>query len=104
MATATLPLPGGTDRLADAVYRQLVTDLADGGHVRYAGAQSLLFVANTGGEPDAAFNARMERVRRLLERAGEQVVPIQPARAEMLAVTRDTYDDFILGRRVRRAV
>jgi hypothetical protein len=103
MATATLPLPGGTDRLTDAVYRQLVTELADGGHVRYAGPHSLLFVANTGNEPEAAFAARMQRVRQLLERAGVPVGPLQAARAEMLALTRDTYDDYIPGRCLRRA-
>src|SRR5688572_15667658 len=52
MATATIPLPGGTDGLTPDVYQALIAELVDGGHVKYAGANSVLFVAKTGDEPD----------------------------------------------------
>jgi hypothetical protein len=96
-ATATIPLPGGAEALTTPIYQQLVTELADGGHVRYAGRDSLLFVANTGDEPDEAFFDRMDRVRALLARSG---IPTRPARcdqAEFVALDRDSYDEVIAG-------
>lgn len=95
MATATIPLPGGAELLTDAIYRDLVVELADGGHVRYAGPDSLLFVANTGDEPQEAFAARMGRVRDLLERAAIRTGPLQLGRAEQVTLERDNYDEHI---------
>jgi hypothetical protein len=95
MATATLPLPYGAQALTDEVYQALVAELSDGGHVRYAGPGSLLFVANTGDEPEAEFRARMGRVVRLLGQAGISSGPLQLGRAELLVADRDNYDDLI---------
>jgi hypothetical protein len=103
MATATIPLPGGADALTDEIYQALVGELAGGGHVRYAGADSLLFVANIGEEPDVAFFARMERVRELLEQAGVRADPVQQGWAEMVALERDDYEDHIERRGLERA-
>jgi hypothetical protein len=94
-ATATIPLPGGAEALTTAIYEQLVTELADGGHVRYAGRRDLIFVANTGDEPEPAFFARMERVRALLGRAGIPTGKVRCDRADFLAIDRDSYDDYI---------
>jgi hypothetical protein len=99
--TATIPLPRGADALTPEIYQQLVTELADGGHVRYAGIESLLFVANTGGEPEPAFVARMGRARTLLANAGIVTRPTTCDHAEFLALDRDSYDGVIAGRLVR---
>ena len=72
-----------------------MAELSDGGHVRYAGPGSLLFVANTGDESDGEFRARMERVVRLLGQAGISSGPLQLGRAELLVADRDSYDDLI---------
>jgi hypothetical protein len=95
LATATLPLPYGAQALTDEIYQALVTELSDGGHVRYAGPGSLLFVANTGDESEGEFRARMERVVRLLGQAGISSGPLQLGRAELLVADRDNYDDLI---------
>ncbi|MGE0538954.1 MAG: hypothetical protein AB7R89_02085 [Dehalococcoidia bacterium] len=94
-ATATIPLPEGAETLTAATYAQLVTELADGGHLRYAGDSDLIFVANTGDEPEAAFFARMERVRALLDRAGVSTGQVRSAPAEFVALDRDSYDEHI---------
>jgi hypothetical protein len=95
LATATLPLPYGAQALTDEIYQALVAELSDGGHVRYAGPGSLLFVANTGDESEGEFRARMERVMRLLGQAGISSGPLQLGRAELLVADRDNYDDLI---------
>jgi len=100
MATATILLPSGAVALTGPIYEQLVGELVDGGHVRYAGADSLIFVANTGDGPDAAFYARMTRAQQLFERVGVRVGPVQPGRAEMVTLDRATYDAYI-ARRIR---
>jgi hypothetical protein len=97
-ATATIPLPGGAEALTTAIYEQLVTELVDGGHVRYAGRRDLIFVANTGDEPEPAFFARMERVRTLLATAGIPAGRLRCDRADFLAIDRESYDDYIGGR------
>ncbi len=94
-ATATIPLPGGVEALTPDVYTALVAELTGGGHVRYAGAESLIFVANTGDEADIDFMARMERVRQVLAGAGIFTGPIRHERTTMLALDRDSYDDYI---------
>jgi hypothetical protein len=102
-ATATIPLPGGAEALSTEIYEQLITELADGGHVRYAGRRDLIFVANTGGEPEEAFSARMERVRTLLAGVGVSTGPVQSERAHFLALERDSYDYYIAARSVEPA-
>jgi hypothetical protein len=99
-ATATVPLPGGAEALTTQIYQRLVTELTDGGHVRYAGRRSLLFVANTGGEPEPAFLARMERARALLNRAGVRAGPIRCERAQFVSIDRTQYDQIIAGRQL----
>lgn len=94
-ATAAIPLPGGAEALTTPIYQQLVTELADGGHVRYAGRRDLIFVASTGDEPEAAFVARMERVRALLGRVGIATGPVRCERARFLALDRTSYDGVI---------
>ncbi|HEX2514901.1 MAG TPA: hypothetical protein VH257_09380 [Chloroflexota bacterium] len=95
-ATAGVLLPRGAEALTPQIYQQLVTELSDGGHVRYAG-QGLLFVANTGGEPDGAFLDRMERARKLLGRAGVPTRPVRCERATFVAIDRASYDQIIAG-------
>jgi hypothetical protein len=96
-ATATIPLPFGAEALTTQVYQRLITELADGGHVRYAGNSDLIFVANTGNEPEAALLARMERVRRLLATVGIATGPVHCVRADFLAIERGEYERFIIG-------
>ena len=95
-ATASVILPRGAEALTAQIYQQLATELTDGGHVRYAG-RGLLFVANTGGEPEAAFLDRMERARALLGRAGVQTGPVRCERAAFVAIDRASYDQIIAG-------
>jgi hypothetical protein len=94
-ATAAIPLPGGANLLTDAIYTQLLVELFDGGHVRYFGRDSLLFVANVGGEPEASFAARMQRVLEILRRNNVPVGRIQNERADFTAVGSDQYDEII---------
>jgi len=94
-ATATISLPRGTAGLTDDVYSQLINELADGGHVRYAGADSLLFVANTGNDTPAEFFARMDRAKALLASAGVQTGPVVQGSAEPVLLDRANYETFI---------
>jgi hypothetical protein len=103
LATATIPLPGGAQALTEEIYKLLVVELTDGGHVRYAGSASLLFVANTGDDSDTEFLARMGRVRALLERAGVPTAPLVSNRAEQVSLTRDNYDQYIERQKLRPA-
>ena len=95
MGTATIPLPGGTEMLRPEICRGLAAALPDGGHVRCAGPDSLLFVANIGREADAAFAARMRRVHRLLERADVRAGPVRHDRAAMVTLDRERYDEYL---------
>jgi hypothetical protein len=99
-ATATVPLPGGAEALTTDIYQQLVTELTDGGHVRYAGRRSLLFVAHTGDEPEPAFLARMERARALLNQAGVRAGPIKCERAQFVSIDSTQYDQIIAGQQL----
>ncbi len=96
-ATASIPLPNGAEALTTEIYEVLITELAGGGHVRYAGDLDLIFVANTGDEPEEAFHARMERVRALLDRAGIATGQVKFERSEFVALDRDSYDEHITG-------
>ena len=97
MVTVTVPLPGGADAIAPPTFESLIADLPDGWHVRYAGAESALFVANTGDEGEDAFRARVLRVEQSLRGAGTRTAPILVRNAEMVALTTDTYAEAIAG-------
>jgi hypothetical protein len=100
-ATAAIPLPGGAEALTTEHYELLVMELADGGHVLYAGEPDLIYVANTGDEPEPAFAARMERVRVLLDGMGIPTGPVRCERAHFLALDRESYDQHIAGASVQ---
>jgi hypothetical protein len=91
-ATATIPLPGGAAQLTDEIYQAIAPEITDGGHVRYAGPESLLFIAKTNDvESDAAFYARMGRLIRILNDHGIETGPLQQGSADVTVVTRDDY-------------
>jgi hypothetical protein len=97
MLTVTVPLPGGAEPLGADAWGRLVAELPDGWHVRYAGPESALFVANAGDEPDERFRARVIRVEGLLREGGARTGPMAVRRAEMVALTTETYADAIAG-------
>jgi hypothetical protein len=97
MATATLPLTGGTAGLDDTVFEALAKELTDGGHIKYAGPESLVFVAHTGDDSDDQFKARMARAKGILDTAGVRTGSLTFAQAEMVAISRDEYQQFIDG-------
>jgi hypothetical protein len=97
MLTVTVPLPGGADGIGPPGWEALVAELPDGWHVRYAGAESALFVANTGAEPDEQFRERVVRVEGLLRDGGARTGPMVVRRAEMVALTTETYAEAIAG-------
>jgi len=97
MATATLPLPGGTAGLNDTIFEALATELTDGGHINYAGAGSMVFVAHTGDDAPAEFRARMSKAQAVLAAAGVRTGTLSFRQAEMTALTRETYQQFIDG-------
>lgn len=97
MLTATLPLPGGTAGLNDAVFESLAKELTDGGHIKYAGAESLVFVAHTGDDSTEAFRARMAKAQSVLAAAGVRTGALAFGQAEMTALTRETYQQFVDG-------
>lgn len=97
MATATLPLPGGTGALNDEVFEALAKELTDGGHIKYAGAESLVFVAHTGDDSDDEFKARMARAKGILDAAGVRTGTLTFAQADMADIRRAEYQRFIDG-------
>lgn len=97
MLTATVPLPSGAAAIREPVYEALVRELPDGWHVRYAGAESLLFVANTGADTDDQFRARIARAQRMLEEAGARTGPPTFGRVTSVELTRATYQQFVDG-------
>ena len=97
MATATLPLPGGTGALNEEVFEALAKELSDGGHIKYAGPDSLVFVAHTGDDSDEQFKARMARAKGILDGAGVRTGNLTIAQAEMVDIRRAEYQRFIDG-------
>ena len=97
MVTVTVPLPVGADAVARPTFELLVADLPDGWHVRYAVAESALFVANAGDEAEETFRARVLRVEQSLRGAGARTGPILVRRAEMVALTTETYAEAVAG-------
>jgi hypothetical protein len=97
MATASGVLTSGTEKLTDATFKALADALPDGGHIRYAGADSLLYVANTGNVGDGEFLQRMGQAQRVLEAAGVRTGQLTLAKATMTTLDRDTYQQVIDG-------
>lgn len=97
MMTVTLALPGGTAGLDETVFTALAKELTDGGHIKYAGARSLIYVAHTGDDSDEQFQARMARARSVLLAAGVQVANPIYVPASMVALNRANYQQFIDG-------
>jgi hypothetical protein len=97
MLTATLPLPGGTAQLNEPVFEQLAKVLSDGGHIRYAGADSLVFVAHTGDDSQEQFRARMASAQSVLTAAGVRTGALAFGKATMVALTRAEYQQYIDG-------
>jgi hypothetical protein len=97
MATATLPLPGGAAALTDATFTLLAKELTDGGHIKYAGANSLVFVAHTGDDSEDQFRARMAAAQTVLTGAGLRTGTLSFGRAAMVALTRANYQQYIDG-------
>ena len=97
MATATLPLPGGTALLNESVFEALAKELTDGGHIKYAGPDSLVFVAHTGDDSDEQFKARMLKAKDVLEAAGVRTGALAFAQADMVELTKATYQEYIDG-------
>jgi len=95
--TATILLPGGTAAITDATFETLIAELPDGGHIRYAGPDSLIFIANTGTASDDEFRARLTRAQRALDGAGLRTGTLSTARAAMVELNRDNYQQFIAG-------
>jgi hypothetical protein len=95
MLTAAGALPGGADRITDATFSALIKEFPDGGHIRYAGPESLLFVANTGEVSDLEFRERLGRAQRILETGGVRTGSLTTAHAVMVELNRDNYQQYI---------
>ncbi len=95
MLTATGLLPGGADKITDATFEALLKALPDGGHIRYAGADSALFVANTGDVPESVFRDRLGDAQQIFERAGIRTGALTAAKATMVELNRGNYQQFI---------
>jgi hypothetical protein len=95
MLTATGLLPGGADKLNDAGFDLLHLTLPDGGHVRYAGADSALFVANTGNVSESEFRRRLGEAQVALESSGVRTGSLTVAKATMVTLDRDNYQQYI---------
>jgi hypothetical protein len=94
-ATATIPLPAGAAQLTDEIYEAMAPEITDGAHVRYAGPDSLLFVAKTNDtESDAAFYDRMTRLAGILNEHGVTTGPIERGRADVRLVSADDYGAY----------
>jgi hypothetical protein len=97
MLTATLPIVQGVERLDEKAFEALAKVLTDGGHIKYAGGESLVFVAHTGDDSDDAFRVRMAEAKGLLEGAGVATTALVFGQAEMTVLNRANYQQFIDG-------
>jgi hypothetical protein len=97
MLPATGLLPGGAVKIADATLEAIGTTLPDGGHIRYAGAESALFVAHPGDFAESEFRSRLVNAQRILVGAGVRTGNLTMARATMTTLDRGTYQQFIDG-------
>jgi hypothetical protein len=97
MVIASGSLPGGADKIDEATFQAVAKELPDGGHFKYAGADSLLVVANTGNVGEEEFRARLGRAQRILEAAGIRTGNLTLAWATMVELNRENYQRFIGG-------
>lgn len=97
MLTATLPLGNGVTRLGESTFEALAKVLTDGGHIRYAGSESLLFVAHTGDDSGDQFRIRMAQAKGLLDSAGIATSALVFGQAEMTVLNRENYQQFVDG-------
>jgi hypothetical protein len=99
-ATATIPLPGDAHQLNDDIYASMLTEISGGAHVKYAGAESLIFIANTDDEPDELFYQRMTRLVGILGAFGVETGQVERGRADVTLLTWDHHNQDG-GRRVQ---
>ena len=97
MLTATLPLGSGVTRLNEATFEALAKVLTDGGHIKYAGSESLVFVAHTGDDSDDQFRIRMAQAKGVLDGAGIATSALIFGQAEMTVLNRANYQQYIDG-------
>ena len=97
MLTATLPLGSGVTSLNEATFEALAKVLTDGGHIKYAGNESLVFVAHTGDDSDDTFRIRMAQAKGLLDAAGIATTALVFGQAEMTVLNRANYQQYIDG-------
>ena len=97
MLTATLPLGSGVTRLNEATFEALAKVLADGGHIKYAGSDSLVFVAHTGDDSDDQFRVRMAQAKGVLDSAGIATSALVFGQAEMTALNKENYQQYVDG-------
>lgn len=97
MLTATLPLPAGAEAIREPLFRAVASTLTDGAHFRYAGPDSLIFVAHTSDDTDDAFRLRLAGAQRGLMASGLQTGTLTFAQAAMVEMTRAEYQRYIDG-------
>jgi hypothetical protein len=88
-------LTSGLDQMSNATLQLLGTELPDGGHLKYAGSESLLVVANVGDSSEEELRMQLARVQGVLERGGVRTGRLLTARAKTYELTRANYQQFI---------
>jgi len=100
MLTASMPVTAAVEPFNDSLFQKLAEVLTDGGHIRFAGTDTLLslvFVAHTGDDSDEQFRARMGRARDVLKANGLEASAPVFAQADMTEISKDTYQQYIDG-------
>jgi hypothetical protein len=97
MLTATGLLPGGAEKITEPTLEAIGKALPDGGHIRYAGPDSALFVANTGDVSEEEFRSRLGDAQQIFEQAGIRTGSLTAAYATMVELNRGNYQQFIDG-------
>ena len=95
MLIASGEILSGLDQMDVGTFQALGTELPDGGHLKYAGAESLLVVANVGMIPEEEFGARMGRAQRVLEQGGIRTGELTRVQATMVELNHGNYQRFI---------
>ena len=90
-------LLSGADRMDEATLQALGTELPDGGHLKLAGPDSLLVVANVGMVDEEEFGERLGRAQRVLEEGGIRTGGLTREQAHMVELNRSNYQQFIAG-------
>jgi hypothetical protein len=97
MYIASGQLLSGADKIDEATLQALGTELPDGGHLKFAGPDSLLVVANVALVDDEEFGERLGRAQRVLERAGIRTGSLTREWVTMYELNRENYQRFIAG-------